>query len=118
MRFYPIEEVKSLESTNENSLEHLKEGHVFEYKPNNEEILKMASECLQIDQESDTHEEATKGLSTRLKANTPAVEKELTWDDVFKNYYFYKEESNRAQKTWLSLEGWLSANFNCPTYKI
>ena len=28
------------------------------------------------DQEADTHEEATKGLSTRLKANTPAVEKE------------------------------------------
>lgn len=78
------------------------------------ESLESANE----NQEADTHEEATKGLSIRLKANTPAVEKELTWDDIFKKHNIYKEDCNYNQKTWLSLEGWLDENFNCPTRKI
>lgn len=103
-----VEEVKSDQSAN--SLESLKDEYMFEYKPNNEEILKMASECLGVDQE------ATKGLSTRLKANTPAIEKELTWDDVESEFIqFHKEQMIFIPP---GVFKWLSKNYNCPTRKI
>lgn len=58
------------------------------------------------------------GHSTRLKANTPMPEKELTWQSIFKKHNLYKEECNHNQKSWLPLESWLDKNYNVPTPKI
>lgn len=62
--------------------------------------------------EDDVHEEATKGFSTRLKANTPAVKKELTWDDIMNEY---TTNCLIGEPVFLSF---LKDNFNVPTRKL
>lgn len=57
-----------------------------------------------------------KGLSTRLKANTPAFEllsperEELTWDDIFYDYFDIEMPREFLE--------FLKKNYNCPTRKI
>jgi hypothetical protein len=53
-----------------------------------------------------------KGLSTRHKANTPAVKKELTWDDIMNEY---TTTCLLGEDIFLSF---LKDNFNVPTRKI
>lgn len=62
--------------------------------------------------EKKENEPISKGLSTRLKANTPAVKKELTWDDIMNEY---TENCLIGEPVFLSF---LKDNFNVPTRKI
>jgi len=70
--------------------------------------------------EQDTHEEATKGLSTRLKANTQPTETQglelrETWENIFESYQ--KQNSDSSFESKEALIQWLSENYNIPTRK-
>lgn len=56
-----------------------------------------------------------KGLSTRLKANTPMSEKELTWDDIWLSFI---DEVFDINSTSHDFSVWLANNYNVPTRKI
>lgn len=62
--------------------------------------------------EKKENEPISKGLSTRLKANTPTVKKEFTWDDIMNEY---TETCLIGEPVFLSF---LKDNFNVPTRKI
>lgn len=68
------------------------------------------------------HEEDVdkKGLSTRLKANTLAIEKELTFKDVAMEYKRIGgfEVKDSAETTIALFANYLDKNYNCPTRKI
>lgn len=70
-----------------------------------------------VDEQIANYHEAdidNKGLSTRLKANTPMPEKELTWDDIKSEFYKGIEEEKSDYTLW----NFLKDNYNCPTRKI
>jgi len=68
------------------------------------------------------HEEDVdkKGLSTRHKANTPAIEKELTFKDIAMEYKRMGgfEVKDSAETTIALFANYLDKNFNLPTRKI
>jgi len=80
----------------------------------NENVFDLTGVEVEIYHEADVD---PKGLSTRLKANTPMPEKELTWDDIF--YSFFKEPFpiNETAEVNVFLD-FLKENYNCPTRKI
>lgn len=66
--------------------------------------------------EESANEQIKKGLSTRLKANTPMPEKELTWDDIESEFIEYLKKRNILIPP--GVFKWLSTHYNCPTRKI
>jgi hypothetical protein len=68
--------------------------------------------------EDDTHEEATKGLSTRLKAGNLPIEKELTWGDLLLKFNWQKIKEGNTEPELSHFIKWLSENYNIPTPKI
>lgn len=81
------------------SLEPLKEEHVFEYKSNNDEDLKMVSEILENYHEEDVHEVAA----------AKPIQKEVTWESI------WEEWIDRGSKE--DFLDYLREFYNAPTKK-
>jgi len=115
---------KLLNYTDEQFNGKFKEAIVKAKTPINE--IEVVEEVVKSDefanyQEDDTREEATKGHSTRLKTNTPAVEKELTFKDIIERFYVENDsniqEWSKNKRLVLEYNNWLSENYNVPTPK-
>lgn len=106
------------------SLEPLKEEHVFEYKSNNDEDLKMVSEILENYHEEDVHEVATAKTDSFVERMIPIVDqqnlidlknaqnellKEVTWESI------WEEWIDRGSKE--DFLDYLREFYNAPTKK-
>lgn len=90
------------------SLEPLKEEHVFEYKSNNDEDLKMVSEILENYHEEDVHEVAA----------AKPIQKEVTWESIQEDFLSTSDhKDNLSEIDVYFVFEWLSKNYNAPTKK-